>query len=156
MAYDRIKRLLARAPRPPGVEPDQAVMARFVDAMDQDFATPDAVAGLFDAIAEANRLLDLGQDQPALVAAIHEVASVLGLEIEADRARRHRRAGYRIGDGVRVAAGSPGEVVSRLLELRARARNDRDFARSDLIRDRLSDVGVLVEDTSDGARWLRR
>jgi cysteinyl-tRNA synthetase len=155
-AYDRLKRLLTRAPRPHAVDPDPAVMARFVEAMDQDFATPDALAIVFDAVAEVNRLLDLGKTPGPLVAAIHEIVSVLGFEIEAERLDDIAPLVAELGAEFGVDGGSPGEVISRLIELRARARAERDFARSDLIRDRLTDAGVLVEDTPDGARWVRR
>lgn len=155
-AYDRLRRLLIRAPRPISVEPDPAVLDRFIEAMDQDFATPEALASVFDAVAEANRLLDLGQKPDALVAAIHEVVSVLGLEIEAERLDDIAELVTELGVELGVDGGSPGEIVSRLIELRANARAERDFARSDLIRDRLADAGVVVEDTSDGARWVRR
>jgi cysteinyl-tRNA synthetase len=156
MAYDRLKRFLTRAPRPIAVDPDPALMARFVQAMDQDFATPDALATVFDAVAEANRLLDLGQAPDALIAAIHEIVSVLGIEIEAERLDDIARLVAELGAEFGVDDGSPGDVVARLIELRAKARAERDFARSDLIRDRLTDAGVVVEDTSDGARWVRR
>ena len=156
IAYERLRRLLTRAPRPLGVDPDSVVMARFVEAMDQDFATPEALAIVFDAVAEANRLLDLGQQPDELVAAIHEILSVLGIEVEVetldDIAQLVRAVGAEFG----VNGGSPDEVISRLIELRAKARADRDFARSDLIRDRLIEAGVAVEDTSSGARWIRR
>jgi cysteinyl-tRNA synthetase len=42
-----------------------------------------------------------------------------------------------------------------LLEQRQLARKRRDFAAADAIRERLSDLGVTVEDTPDGARWRR-
>jgi cysteinyl-tRNA synthetase len=155
-AYDRLKRLLTRAPRPIGVDPDPEVIARFVEAMDQDFATPDALAIAFDAVAEANRLLDLGEAPDALVAAIHEIVSVLGIEIEGEQLDDIAHLVAELGAEFGVESGTPGEVVSRLIDLRAKARAERDFARSDLIRDRLTAAGVLVEDTSDGARWVRR
>ena len=156
IAYDRIKRLLVRAPRPRGVEPDPILMARFVGAMDQDFATPDALAAVFDAIAEANRQLDLGQEPGSLVAAIHEVLMVLGLEVEAESLDDIAQLVTEVGAEFGVDGGDPVEVVSRLMELRATARAERDFVRSDLIRDRLTDAGIVLEDTSDGARWVRR
>jgi cysteinyl-tRNA synthetase len=40
-----------------------------------------------------------------------------------------------------------------MLETRAKARADRDFATADAIRDQLSDAGIVVEDSPDGARW---
>ena len=156
VAYDRIKRLLVRAPRPRAVEPDSTLLARFIGAMDQDFATPDALAAVFDAIAEANRLLDLGQEPEALVAAIHEVLTVLGLEVEAARLDDIAQLVTEVGAEFGVDGGDAVEVVSQLIELRARARADRDFVRSDLIRGRLTDAGILLEDTPDGARWVRR
>jgi cysteinyl-tRNA synthetase len=156
IAYDRIKRLLLRAPRPNGVDPDPAVMARFVEAMDQDFSTPDALAIVFDAVAEANRLLDRGETPDPLVAAIHEIVAVLGIELEGERLDDIAQTIAALGAEFGVDGGSPGDVVSGLIEMRARARAERDFARSDLIRDRLTEAGVLVEDTSDGARWVRR
>ena len=155
-AYDRLKRLLTRAPRPIEIHPDPDIIARFVEAMDQDFATPDALAIVFDAVAEANRLLDLGETPAPLVAAIHEIVSVLGIEIEGERLDDIAHRVAELGEEFGVDSGTPAEVVSRLIELRAMARAARDFARSDLIRDRLTDAGVLVEDTSDGARWVRR
>jgi len=156
IAYSRLRRFLKRAPRPLAVEPDPTLMARFVESMDQDFATPDALALVFDAVAEANRLLDLGPPPDALVAAIHEIVSVLGIEIEEERLDDIAQLVADLGAEFGVDGGSPDEVVSRLMELRARARAERDFARADLIRDRLTDAGVVVEDTSDGARWVRR
>ena len=156
MAYDRIKRLLVRAPRPSGIEPDPVLLARFLGAMDQDFATPDALAAVFDAIAEANRLLDLGQEPAALLAAIHEVLMVLGVAVEPERLDDIAQLVTEVGAEFGVDADDPAEVVSQLMELRERARAERDFVRSDLIRDRLTHAGILLEDTSDGARWVRR
>jgi cysteinyl-tRNA synthetase len=155
-AYDRLRRFLIRAPRPAGVEPDPILLTSFVGAMDQDFATPEALAAVFDAIADANRLLDLGQEPRALVAAIHEVVMVLGLRVEAEGLEDIAQLVTEVGAEFGIDGGNPEQVVSRLIELRATARAERDFVRSDLIRDRLTDAGILLEDTSDGARWVRR
>jgi cysteinyl-tRNA synthetase len=156
MAYERLKRLLVRAQREEGVDPDPEMLGRFVQAMDQDFATPEALALVFEAVAEANRLLDLGQQPVELVAAIHEIVTVLGIEVEPENLDDIAQVVSEVGEEFGVDGGSPVEVVSRLIELRSRARAMRDFARSDLIRDRLIEAGVVVEDTSDGARWVRR
>jgi cysteinyl-tRNA synthetase len=156
VAYDRLKRFLTRSARLVGIDPDPAVIGRFVAAMDQDFATPDALAIVFDSVAEANRLLDLGEKPDELAAAIHEIVSVLGIEVEGERLDDIAQLLSKLGAEFGVDGGSPGEVISRLIDLRAKVRAERDFARSDLIRDRLADAGVVVEDTSDGARWVRR
>ena len=152
----RIERLLDRVVGG-GAEADTEVIERFTDVMDDDFGTPEAVAVVFDAVREANRRLDVGEDAEPLVAAIREIMGVLGLDGE--------DAG---GDGVDVAAlsgvagefdvdgdGPVEEVVDRLLVARAEARDRRDFATSDAIRERLGEAGIVVEDTADGSRWLR-
>jgi cysteinyl-tRNA synthetase/tRNA G18 (ribose-2'-O)-methylase SpoU len=73
-AFRRIERLLERIPET-DAEPAEWVLARFEEAMDDDFGTPEAVAVLFDAVREANRLLDEGKDAAPLVAAVREVVT---------------------------------------------------------------------------------
>ncbi len=80
---------------------------------------------------------------------------------EADAARRTLRAlVVRLGELAHVGARDPREVVApyveALLEVRGRARAGKDFATSDLVRDRLGAAGVEVRDTPDGATWLLR
>lgn len=80
---------------------------------------------------------------------------------DADQARRILRSMLlRLGELARRGAQDPAEVVGgyveTLLQLRTRARAGKDFAASDLIRDRLVELGVEVRDTPDGARWLLR
>jgi len=47
------------------------------------------------------------------------------------------------------------EEVEQLIEERNTARQNRDFARADAIRDQLRDQGILLEDTAQGMRWKR-
>jgi cysteinyl-tRNA synthetase len=156
-AYRRIERLLERVPDTSAPSAEWA-MVRFQEAMDDDFSTPEAVAVVFDAVREANRLLDEGKDAGSLVNAVREMVSVLGLDGE-DRgpapgldeaAIRVLASGLGVDD-----TGDIETVLDRLLEERSRARKSRDFATADSIRDDLAEAGVVVEDTPDGARWLR-
>lgn len=100
------------------------------------------------------------------------VAAVLGLEQaiadwsadtlqsdDRDEARRVLRAlVVRLGDLATVGAADPrdrvGPYVELLLQLRAAARDAKDFATSDLVRDRLTAAGVEVRDTPDGSEWV--
>jgi hypothetical protein len=80
---------------------------------------------------------------------------------QADSARRTLRAlVVRLGELARVGARDPREHVAAyvelLLEIRARARAGKDFATSDLVRDRLGGAGVEVRDTPDGTAWRLR
>jgi cyanophycinase-like exopeptidase len=80
---------------------------------------------------------------------------------QANAARRTLRAlVVRLGELARVGARDPRQqiepFVGLLIEVRARARVAKDFATSDLVRDRLAAAGVEVRDTPDGASWLLR
>ncbi len=77
---------------------------------------------------------------------------------DTDRARRLLRSFVvRLGELARRGAADPADVVrpfvEALLELRAGARERRDFATADLIRDRLAEAAVEVRDTADGVTW---
>jgi cysteinyl-tRNA synthetase len=120
-----------------GSEPDDA-RRRFVAAMDDDLSTPQALAVLFDLVSAGNAHLAAGRraEAAALRGAFTELAAVLGFGLE----RSERPT-------------SVAPLVELLLELREQARARRDFAAADAIRERLAAAGVVVEDTSEGARW---
>ena len=116
---------------------DQAARDAFVVAMDDDFGTPGAVAAIFDAVATANVAID-SDDTPraaALVAAVVELAGVLGLKVER---------------GAAVDA-----EIDALVAARDAARSGRDFAAADRIRDELARRGITLEDGAGGTTWHR-
>jgi cysteinyl-tRNA synthetase len=124
--------------------PDDEIVGRFRDTMDDDFATPAAVAvGVFDAAASANQAIDAGdQDRAAaLVATVVALAGALGLEIGAPGA----------------AGGSEGHdaEIEQLVRERDAARAAKDFATADRVRDELTDRGIVLEDTPTGTVWHR-
>jgi cysteinyl-tRNA synthetase len=55
-----------------------------------------------------------------------------------------------------AGSGISDEQVNQLIEERNAAKKARDFARSDAIRNQLTDAGIIVEDTKDGIRWKRK
>ena len=154
-SYRRIQRLLERSPET-DADPDDGLMVGFREAMDDDFGTPAALGMLFDGVREANRLLDGGASADGAVAAVRTMVDVLGLDEPAPEPDVDAGAVAEVAASFGVDAdGDVGAVVEALLERRSAARVEKDFATSDAIRDRLADVGIVVEDTADGARWLR-
>ena len=118
---------------------DGEAVARFREAMDDDFATPAAIDVVFGAVRDGNVALD-GRDTAAAaasLAAVSELTAALGLDVEP------RAAGQELDTG----------RVEALVAERARARQERDFARADAIRDELSAMGVALEDTPTGTEW---
>ncbi|MEX2280305.1 MAG: cysteine--tRNA ligase [Acidimicrobiia bacterium] len=153
-ALDRIGRVLDRSD--PGGVPDADLMARFVEKMDDDFATPEAISVLFDAVRDANRGLDAGDDVAGVVAAVHEISDLLGLRAPTTGLDDLAAAIDDLAGRVGVVGGDDAETtLDLLLTRRATARADRDFTTSDAIRDGLAEIGIVVEDTADGARWNR-
>ena len=98
-----------------------------------------------------NAILDLEQ-------AIHDWATDMLQSDEPDKARRALRSMVvRLGELAQVGAGDPREsiapVVDAMLRLRTRARDQRDFATSDMIRNELTAAGVEVKDSPSGTSW---
>jgi cysteinyl-tRNA synthetase len=150
-ALDRLQRFRDRAM--PG-DPDPEALDRFREVMDEDFATPEAVSLLFDLVREGNRALDEGIDAAGMAGAVEEIVAVFGL----DDATLPAETALDLGD-LPARFGVEGDgpaVVDRLVELRARAREERRFDDADAIRLGLEEAGVILEDGPDGTRWLRR
>ena len=116
---------------------DEAIVRAFRAAMDDDFTTARAVAEIFDANARANRAIDDGDlDRAAtLVATVVELAGVLGIDVGVTATEDHE--------------------IDALVRERDEAREARDFARADAIRDELALRGIHLEDGPRGTTWHR-
>ncbi|HET7173600.1 MAG TPA: cysteine--tRNA ligase [Nocardioidaceae bacterium] len=141
----------AREPATEAAAPAGVLCADFSAAMDDDLGTPAAVGALHEVVKEGNKLLADG-DSPALrgsLAAVRGMLAVLGLD-PLDPV-------WAATTGRRVAGSASGQMVEalvrELLDQRAEARERRDFAAADRIRDRLRAAGLEVEDTPSGPRW---
>ncbi|ANE46763.1 cysteinyl-tRNA synthetase [Paenibacillus swuensis] len=119
----------------------EEIRSDFYTRMNDDFSTPDAITALFNLVAETNlylqqgvvgepvlrRMLDLFQEFDAVLGILEqEIPALLDEEIE------------------------------RLLTERVEARQAKNWARADEIRDMLTEKGILLEDTPQGMRWRRK
>ncbi len=123
--------------------------AEFVTAMDDDLATPAAVAAIHEVAREGNKLL-AGGDSPALrgtAASVLAMLDVLGLDPH-DPAFASRR-----GSGEQQLTAAVDSLVQALLEQRAAARANKDFSTADAIRERIKAAGIEIEDTPTGPKW---
>ena len=111
---------------------------RYVEAMDDDLNTPRALAVLFDLARDINRSREEGKGIRQAQALLRELGGVLGLAFEPPQSQ----------DSV---AAQP--FVDLLVEVRSQLREARQFALADSIRDKLSEMGVALEDTSQGTIW---
>ncbi len=157
-SLERLHRFEERSASLAAAEPDQEILDRFIEAMDEDFGTAEAVGLLFEVVREGNRRLDVGAEAAPLAAAFRVMAEVLGLGRPADRALTDlasRLADLAAELGT-TAGATPEAIVADLIDRRAAARAGGDFATADSIRLRLADLGIVLEDGRDGTRWLRR
>ena len=90
------------------------------------------------------RRVGAGEDSPDLQAARATYRSLIV------------RLGESVGDGSRPPHESVGPFVEALIEVRARARDARDWATADLVRDRLIDAGIELRDEPTGTSWTVR
>jgi len=136
---------LAEIEARPLSEPAAKHRSRFVAAMDDDFNTGAAIAELFGL---AGLISKAGADEAAtLRLLLRDLGRLIGLFQPSDGADTTQTAG--------AADGTLDTVMSLVLDLRQKARANRDFATSDLIRDRLKTAGIVVKDGKDGATWER-
>jgi cysteinyl-tRNA synthetase len=121
----------------------------FLEAMDDDFNTPRAVATLFDLGREVNTFLNSGQPvSRATLEAIDDLyralgGDVLGLFFEEQAQGSTSRVEGDLVDG----------LIRMLIDMRQEARQARNWAKSDAIRNRLADMGIVLEDGPEGTRW---
>jgi cysteinyl-tRNA synthetase len=124
--------------------------------MDDDFNTAIAIATLFDFVRVVNKFIDqhaLEAKKPAaelasldaMLLVLRELTGTLGLFLEEPKAQ---------------AGGADESLVGKLMELiieiRANARKTKDFATADLVRNKLTEAGVVLEDRPDGTGWSRK
>jgi cysteinyl-tRNA synthetase len=114
--------------------------------MDEDLAMPAALAALHDEVRSGNSAIDSGDDSKlsSSLDAVLAMTSVLGinpLEWEAN---------VSYSSGTHQALDN---LIQALIAERNAARADKDFAKSDAIRNQLQAAGITLEDAADGTHW---
>jgi cysteinyl-tRNA synthetase len=134
------------------LDPDVAALLqshkeRFLEAMDDDFNAPKAVGVLFELAHEVNRRLNEGMPpNQASLRAIDGLYRELGgqiLGLVPDMLPQQSGAGLE------------GGLMRLLIEIRQEARQDKNWAQADAIRDRLTELGIALEDGPEGTTWRR-
>ncbi len=135
----------------------QSLPERFTEAMDDDFNTARAIGYIFETLRHLNVYLDdnaAGRTREHLFVlyrakgVLRELGKVLGLFLEdpVDYFRHDRDRELRKRD-------LDGDEIEGLIEERTKARQDRDWARADEIRDSLRERGIVIKDGPDGTTW---
>jgi cysteinyl-tRNA synthetase len=146
-AFRRIEGFLNRSVEILGVQPTPVISQAFTDAMNDDLAVPAALASISEALRVGNSAITAG-DKAVIASAANEIRGALEI------------LGCDPFDAVFASSGGNDDMTAALdgtiklaLEQRAAARERKDFAASDSIRDGLAALGITIEDTAQGPRW---
>ena len=153
-AISRVEGFLARAERKLGRREFQGhhdryqqLPSAFIAAMDEDLNLPAALGALHEAVRAGNAALDAQEDAAAQVelSAVTAMVDVLGLNPSASV--------WSSGAVDSAEAKALDSLMQSLIRDRNEARANKDFARSDAIRDQLKAAGIQLEDAADGTNW---
>jgi cysteinyl-tRNA synthetase len=142
--------------------------AKFLAALADDLNTAEARAAIFEMVRFVNARADAGQffasDQDEVLDALAVFDRVFAVledqdaewtRFTLDWAEREGRLGEATAE-VLATRGVTDEKIQALVEERDQAKKKRDFKRADAIRNELSGMGILLEDSKDGTRWKRK
>ncbi|NGU41321.1 cysteine--tRNA ligase [Clostridium perfringens] len=110
---------------------------KYIEKMDDDFNTADAITAIFDLIKDTNTNITIDSSKELAQKALELI----------------RELGAPLGMFQKSTKGNLEEEIEALIAKRQQARKDRDFALADKIRDELKDRGIVLEDTPKGVRW---
>ncbi|WP_280799260.1 cysteine--tRNA ligase [Aurantimicrobium minutum] len=144
-SFDRIEGFLSRTQREAGQIGSADVPASFRDAMNDDLNIPAALAVLFELVRSGNSALDAGD---VATASSHAAQVVAMLDVLGVNPLDEQWAGNSSQGDAALEL-----LMTELLEARAEARANKDFATADLLRERLAAAGITIEDTPSGAHW---
>ncbi len=143
-ALERMYTALRDLPAAAATGGDEQV-ARFKEAMDDDFNTPEAYSALFDLVREINR--QKGEDMAVaagLGARLRELGAVLGiLQQDSDAFLKGDEADEEVAE------------IEQLIAQRNQARADKNWAAADAARNRLTEMGIVLEDSAGKTSWRR-
>jgi len=146
-AFKRIEGFLNRSVEILGVQPTPTISQAFTDAMNDDLAVPTALASISEALRTGNTAITAG-DKPIIASAANEIRGAL--EVLGCDPFDSAFAGAGSSDDLNTAFDG---VIQLALAQRTAARDRKDFAASDQIRDGLAALGITIEDTAQGPRW---
>ncbi|MBO5428010.1 MAG: cysteine--tRNA ligase, partial [Prevotella sp.] len=124
----------------------ESLPQKLYDAMNDDLQTPEVIAMLFEACRQVNILVDRkakisAADLQKLSETMHLwMEDILGLKPAEGSADPAKEKAF-------------GKAVDMVLEMRAKAKAEKDWATSDRLRDELQEAGFVIKDTADGAVW---
>jgi cysteinyl-tRNA synthetase len=141
----------------------EAYETRFFDVLDEDMNTAGALGVLFELISSLSKHPDAAQREGGAVL-LHDALQLFGIgplldrPVETERAvaldpALAERLRARFGDALHLNGDSPEAAIQAVIDARAAARKNKDFALGDRLRDALAAEGIALKDSKDGTTW---
>lgn len=128
----------------------------FLEAMDEDINTPSAIAVLFDLSKEVNSLLNSSQAiNKKCLEDIDKLYQELGGDILGIIEPKPKPLATTFSFGWQVEDKTPDDIMKVLIDTRNELRKTKQWQLSDFIRNKLSEIGITLDDKSDGTTWKK-
>jgi cysteinyl-tRNA synthetase len=121
------------------IEKLEGYKAKYIEKMDDDFNTADAISVIFDMVRDINSNVSINSSKMLVEASLNII----------------RELGKPLGILQKSTKGNLEEEIEKLIQQRQQARKDKDWALADKIRDDLKERGIILEDTPQGVRWKK-
>ena len=138
--FDSADRMKKRKPDKQFAKRIEDLEKKFIEAMDDDFNTPQALAILFDMLKEANK--DINQDSGDILCVsetISKLGAIFGLFLAEEKIDKELE-----------------NYVESKIKERKEEKEKKDFKKADVIRKELKGKGIILEDTKEGTTWRRK
>ena len=162
----RLAREAAEPQRPAAAA--KKARADYMDALANDLNTADARAPIFELVRAANTAIDKGElrsgDRDAIQLVLKDFDAVFDVLVDTDAEATKRALAWaeqagrmnEVAPDLLARQGLSDETIDALVAERTQAKQQRNFARADQIRNELAEKGVVLEDSKDGVRWKRK
>lgn len=137
--FDKVERELLNEEDEKFIKTLEEHKGKYIEKMDDDFNTADAISILFDLVKDINININVNSSK----ALIQSTLNLL------------RELGKPLGILQNTTKGSLEDEIDELIQERQKARKDKNWALADKIRDDLKERGIALEDTSEGIRWKK-
>lgn len=112
---------------------------KYIEKMDDDFNTADAISVIFDLVKDINTNVNINSSKELMQYCLNLI----------------RELGSPLGILQKTKKGNIEDEIKELIDKREQARKNKDWALSDKIRDELKEQGIILEDTPNGVRWKK-
>ncbi|MEX2352673.1 MAG: cysteine--tRNA ligase [Gammaproteobacteria bacterium] len=146
-ALGRLYTALRDVPADDGTEIDETYAKKFHAVMEDDFNSREAITLLHEIAHEINKSADKKAGHTkTLAATLRRLGGILGLL--QDTPESFLQSGH-------SGTGPDNEAIQRMVDERAAAKQEKDYARADSLRQQLTEQGIILEDTPNGTIWRR-